>query len=103
MFPYKDENPTERPAVITVAIIIANVLAFILVQGAGAQGPLARLVCEFGLIPGEVLQSVKPGSGIALAPGMACLVGTVPKYWTVLALSFSHRGRLLSAGHMDVR
>jgi len=38
MFPYKDENPTERPAVITVSIIIANVLAFILVQGAGAQG-----------------------------------------------------------------
>src|SRR5438034_1747336 len=93
MFPYKDENPTERPAVITVAIIIANVLAFILVQGAGAQGPLVRSVCEFGLIPGEVLQSVKPGSGIALAPGMACLVGTAPKYWTVLTSMFMHGDR----------
>ena len=100
MFPYKDENPTERPAVITVAIIIANVLAFILVQGAGAQGPLVRSVCEFGLIPGEVLQSVKPGSGIALAPGMACLVGTAPKYWTVLTSMFMHGGWLHLIGNM---
>src|SRR2546428_867970 len=100
MFPYKDENPTERPAVITVAIIIANVLAFILVQGAGAQGPVVRSVCEFGLIPGEVLQSVKPGSGIALAPGMACLVGTAPKYWTVLTSMFMHGGWLHLIGNM---
>src|SRR5213083_2507688 len=100
MFPYKDENPTERPAVITVAIIIANVLAFILVQGAGAQGPLVRSVCEFGLIPGEVLQSVKPGSGIALAPGMACLVGTAPEYWTVLTSMFMHGGWLHLIGNM---
>src|SRR5258708_6761776 len=44
MFPYKDENPTERPAIITVAIIIANALVFILLQGAGAQGPLATVM-----------------------------------------------------------
>src|SRR5437867_3587588 len=100
MFPYKDENPTERPAVITVAIIIANVLAFILVQGAGAQGPLVLSFCEFGLIPGEVLHSVKPGSGIALAPGMACLVGTAPKYWTVLTSMFMHGGWLHLIGNM---
>jgi len=100
VFPYKDENPTERPAVITAAIIIANVLAFILVQGAGAQGPLVRSVCDLGLIPGEVLQSVKPGSGIALAPGMACLVGTAPKYWTVLTSMFMHGGWLHLIGNM---
>jgi len=100
VFPYKDENPTERPAVITGAIIIANVLAFILVQGAGAQGPLVRSVCDLGLIPGEVLQSVKPGSGIALAPGMACLVGTAPKYWTVLTSMFMHGGWLHLIGNM---
>jgi len=70
MFPYKDENPTERPAVITIAIIIANALAFILVQGAGAQGPLVHSVCNLGLIPAEVLHSVKPGSGVELAPGI---------------------------------
>ena len=100
MFPYKDENPTERPAVITVAIIIANVLAFILVQGAGSDGQLARSVCDFGLIPGEILQTAKPGSGIELAPGMVCLVDVAPKFWTVLTSMFMHGGWLHLIGNM---
>lgn len=100
MFPYKDENPTERPAVITVALIIANVLAFILVQGAGATGPLAHSVCDLGLIPGEILRSVKPGSGVELAPGVVCMVHAVPKYWTVLTSMFMHGGWFHLIGNM---
>ena len=100
MFPYKDENPTEKPAVITVALILANVLAFILVQGAGAAGPLARSVCDFGLIPGEILQRARPGSGVELAPGMMCVVGAVPKYWTVITSMFMHGGWLHLIGNM---
>ena len=100
MFPYKDDNPTETPAVITVAIIIANVLVFILVQGAGAAGPLARSVCEFGLIPGEILQRARPGSGIELAPGMICHVQAVPKYWTVITSMFMHGGWFHLIGNM---
>ena len=100
MFPYKDENPTERPAVITVAIIIANVLAFLLVQGAGAQGPLARSVCDLGLIPGELLRTVPPGSGVELAPGMVCMVHAVPKYWTVITSMFMHGGWFHLIGNM---
>ena len=100
MFPYKDENPTEKPAVITVAIILANVLAFILVQGAGADAPLARSVCNYGLIPGEILQSVRPGTGIELAPGMVCVVDAVPKYWTVLTSMFMHGGWFHLIGNM---
>lgn len=100
MFPYKDENPTERPALITVAIIVANVLAFVLVQGAGAQGPLAQSVCELGLIPGEILQRAKPGSGVELAPGMICLVDAAPKYWTVVTSMFMHGGWFHLIGNM---
>jgi membrane associated rhomboid family serine protease len=100
MFPYKDENPTERPAVITVSIIIANVLAFILVQGGGAQGPLVRSVCDLGLVPGEILRSVRPGSGVELAPGMVCMVGAVPKYWTVITSMFMHGGWFHLIGNM---
>jgi len=100
MFPYKDENPTERPSVITVAIIIANVLAFILLQGAGAEVPLARSVCELGLIPGEILGSAKPGSGVELAPGMVCLVDAAPKYWTVITSMFMHGGWFHLIGNM---
>ena len=100
MFPYRDENPTEHPAIITVAIIAANVLAFLFVQGAGAQGPLARSVCDLGLIPGEILGSAKPGSGVELAPGMVCLVDAVPKYWTVLTSMFMHGGWFHLIGNM---
>ncbi|HMG17637.1 MAG TPA: rhomboid family intramembrane serine protease [Gemmatimonadales bacterium] len=100
MFPYKDENPTERPSVITVAIIIANVLAFVLLQGAGAEVPLARSVCELGLIPGEILGSAKPGSGVELAPGMVCLVDAAPKYWTVITSMFMHGGWFHLIGNM---
>ena len=100
MFPYKDENPTERAAVVTVAIIIANVLAFILVQGAGTEGALARSVCDFGLIPGEILHTAKPGSGVELAKGMVCLIDPVPKYWTVLTSMFMHGGWFHLIGNM---
>jgi membrane associated rhomboid family serine protease len=100
MFPYKDENPTEHPAVITVSIIVANVLAFVLIQGAGAQGPMARSVCDLGLIPGEILRSVRPGSGVELAPGMICTVDAVPKYWTVLTSMFMHGGWFHLIGNM---
>ena len=100
MFPYKDDNPTERPAVITVAIILANVLAFILLQGAGGEGQLARSVCDFGLVPGEILRTANPGSGVQLAPGMVCVVEAVPKYWTVLTSMFMHGGWFHLIGNM---
>ena len=100
MFPYKDENPTEHPAVITVAIIAANVLAFLFLQGAGAEGPLARSVCELGLIPGEILGKARPGSGVELAPGMRCLVDAAPQYWTVITSMFMHGGWFHLIGNM---
>jgi membrane associated rhomboid family serine protease len=100
MFPYKDENPTERAAIVTVAVIIANVLVFILLQGAGAGGQLARSVCDLGLIPGEILQTAKPGSGLQLAPGLVCLVDPVPNYWSVLTSMFTHGGWFHLIGNM---
>jgi hypothetical protein len=54
MFPYRDENETQRAAIITGTIIAANVLVWLFVQGAGSTVALARSVCELGLIPGEL-------------------------------------------------
>lgn len=100
MFPYRDENPTEKPSILTVALILANVLAFILVQGAGAEAPMARSVCNLGLIPGEILQRVRPGTSIELAPGMRCVVDAVPQYWTVITSMFMHGGWFHLIGNM---
>lgn len=52
MFPYKDENPTELTPLFTIGLLVANVVAWLLVQGGGAY--LASSVCEFGLIPIEL-------------------------------------------------
>jgi membrane associated rhomboid family serine protease len=100
MFPYKDDNPTELSPVVTVGIIAANVLVWLFLQGMGAAEPLTRSVCDLGLIPGEVLRTAKPGSGVELAPGMFCLVDVAPKYWTVLTSMFTHGSWLHLLGNM---
>src|SRR5438093_1261940 len=76
MFPYRDENETQRPAIITGAIIGLNVLSWIVVQGAGATFPLAKSVCELGLIPGELTGSLPVGTTFPMGEGLVC--GTDP-------------------------
>ena len=74
MFPYHDENDTQRTPIVTMAIIAANVLAWLFVQGAGAEFPLTASVCNLGLIPGELTLSVRPGTGFPMGDGVACLM-----------------------------
>jgi len=72
MFPYRDENETLRPAIVNWIIIGLNVLAWIVVQGAGSTLPLARSVCEFGLVPGELTASLPIGTRFPVGPGLVC-------------------------------
>jgi len=100
MFPYKDDNPTELAPLVTVGIIIANVLAWLFLQGMGSPALLARSVCDLGLVPGELLQTAKPGSGLELAPGLFCLVDLQPHYSTLITSMFMHGGWLHLIGNM---
>ena len=75
MFPYRDENETQRTAIVTMVFGL-NVLSWLVVQGAGATLPLARSVCELGLIPGELTDSLPVGTRFPVGPGLAC--NTVP-------------------------
>jgi membrane associated rhomboid family serine protease len=61
MIPLKDENPTELFPVFTLLLIAANVAAWVLVQGAGAE-PQAMLgsVCQYGAIPAEITGASTP-------------------------------------------
>jgi len=52
VFPYKDDNPTVLPPIVTIGIIAVNVLAWLFLQGAGFPAPLASSICHLGLIPG---------------------------------------------------
>ena len=64
VFPYKDDNPTVLPPIVTIGIIVLNVLAWVFLQGAGASEPLGASVCQLGLIPGELLGTVPPGTSV---------------------------------------
>src|SRR5258708_29977370 len=101
MFPYKDENPTELPAYVTIGIILLNVAVWLLVEGMGSTGPLARAVCQYGLVPGELLGRVPAGTQVPLAPNVMCVVG-LPHYWTILTSMFTHGGVLHLIRHIWV-
>lgn len=100
MIPYRDENPTVLTPTVTVGIIALNVLAWLFIEGAGAGRTVDAAVCNYGLVPGEVLQRVPPGPGVEMAPGIFCAISPSPQYWTVLTSMFMHGGWMHLIGNM---
>ncbi len=100
MFPIRDENPTLRPAVSTGALMAANVLVWIFVQGMGSDPALAESICRLGLIPGELLGSLPPGTGVALGPGYTCFTGGSESWPTSVSSMFMHGGWMHLIGNM---
>jgi membrane associated rhomboid family serine protease len=100
MFPYHDENQTQRTPVVTFVLIALNVLVWVLVQGAGATAPLARSVCELGLIPGELTASVPPGTRFPMGEGLVCLTDPGRQVQNVLTSMFLHGSWMHLLGNM---
>jgi membrane associated rhomboid family serine protease len=100
VFPIRDDNPSVLTPVVTTAIIAANVAAWALVQGLGSDPALPHSVCSLGLIPGELLQTVKPGTSVPLGPGVRCVVGAHPNWLTPLTSMFLHGGWFHLIGNM---
>ena len=70
MFPYRDENVTQRPPYVTISLITANVLAWLFLQGAGASLSLVETVCNLGLISGELTGALPPGTRFPMGEGL---------------------------------
>ena len=100
MLPYHDENETQRPAYITIALIVINVLVWLVVQGGGTAQALAASVCNLGLIPAELTQSVPPGAGFPLGDGLVCLIDPGPATTHVLTSMFLHGSWMHLLGNM---
>jgi membrane associated rhomboid family serine protease len=100
MFPYHDENETQRTPYITFVLIAANVLVWLLVQGAGATFPLARSVCELGLIPGELTASLPPGTPFPMGEGLVCLTDPGRQVTNVFTSMFLHGSWMHLLGNM---
>ncbi|MEJ2182111.1 MAG: rhomboid family intramembrane serine protease [Nitrospirota bacterium] len=82
MIPYKDDNPTRRPPVVTLAIIALNVLVFIM----ELAGNMQAMAFNYGAIPKAMLtlQSNQPISPVL----------------TVFTAMFLHGGFLHIGGNM---
>ena len=100
MFPYRDENETQRPAIVTAAIIILNVLVWIFVQGAGSTLSVARYVCELGLIPGELTLSLPVGTRFPMGDRLACLTDPGRQVFHLFTSMFLHGSWMHLLGNM---
>jgi membrane associated rhomboid family serine protease len=100
VFPYHDENETQRTAVVTIAIIAINLAAWLLIQGAGATLPLAESVCNLGLIPGELTASLPPGAQFPMGEGLVCVTDPGRQYSNVITSMFLHGSWMHLLGNM---
>jgi membrane associated rhomboid family serine protease len=99
MFPLYDDNPTRGFAFVTVLIIALNAAAWLFAQGAGSEPALTHSVCVFGLIPGELLGRLRPGTAIELGPDINCVISH-PNWWTPFTSMFMHGGWFHIIGNM---
>jgi len=100
VIPYHDENKTLRTPYVTLALITMSVLAWLVVQGAGGPMPLARSVCELGLIPGELTASVAPGSAFPMGERLLCLTDPGRQWSNLITSMFLHGSWMHLIGNM---
>jgi membrane associated rhomboid family serine protease len=100
MFPYRDENETQRTPYVTIGLIALNALAWLFVQGAGAMLPLARSVCELGLIPGELTGALSPGARFPMGEGLVCVTDPGRQVSHLVTSMFLHGSWMHILGNM---
>lgn len=100
MFPIRDDNPSILTPYVTYGIVALNALIWVFVQGLGASPQLGASVCQFGLIPGELLQNLPPETRVPLGPESYCIPGDSPNWLTPLTSMFMHGGWLHIIGNM---
>jgi len=99
MFPYRDDNPTLRPPVVTLLLVAANLAVWLVVQGMGVDQRLAASVCELGLVPGDLLGRLPPNTSFPVGHGMFCVVEPGTPWRTLVTSMFLHGGWLHLLGN----
>ena len=82
MFPLSDENPHFLTPYTSYALIALNIAAWIFVQGLGMEPRLGASVCTLGLVPGELLQTLAPGTTFQVGPNAFCTLTDTPNWLT---------------------
>jgi membrane associated rhomboid family serine protease len=94
MIPISDDNPTLRFPLVTVCLLVALGLFWVLIQGAGFDPDrLATTVCNLGLVPGEITRRAALGTAVPIGAGLLCIVDREPvNYLTPVLSMFLHGG-----------
>jgi membrane associated rhomboid family serine protease len=100
LIPIRDDNPTQHAPVVTYALIGLNVLSWIVVQQMGTGREFLASVVQFGLIPGELLGTVDPGTTVEVARGVGYEIGESGNWHTLVTHMFMHGGWLHLIGNM---
>jgi membrane associated rhomboid family serine protease len=65
VIPLRDANPTQRTPVVTMGLIVACVIVFLLQLGemaSGGEAALGALVTEWGIVPAELVAALRSGA-----------------------------------------
>jgi membrane associated rhomboid family serine protease len=100
VFPYHDENETQRTSWVTLGLVGLNVTAWLVVQGAGSDPALAASVCQYGLIPGELTGQLSAGTRVPLGEGIACTIQAGPQAANLVTSMFLHGSWMHLLGNM---
>jgi len=100
VFPLSDDNPTARLPIATLAIIALNLLVWGLLQGFGAATPLGQSMCLHGLIPGDLLGNVAPGTRVPVSEQLVCQLDGESNWSSLLTSMFMHGGWFHILGNM---
>jgi membrane associated rhomboid family serine protease len=109
LFPLKDNLPTDRQPVVTIALIVINVFVYLFLQpksGIDFSGnSLSQsALFHYGAIPyeltnpGQHCEVVQQGTAVACDKGLSD--GGIPTILTVFTSMFSHAGLLHLGGNM---
>jgi membrane associated rhomboid family serine protease len=100
VIPVRDDNPQILIPYTTLGIIAANILVWIVVQGAGSDPALPRSVCVLGLIPGELLHTLTVDTRIQVGPNAFCVIGPSQNWPSLIAHMFLHGSWMHLIGNM---
>jgi membrane associated rhomboid family serine protease len=100
MFPYRDENRTQRTPYITFLIIAANLLLWLTLQGAGSTLKLVASICNYGLVPGELTLLLPPGTSTEMGHDLVCLTESGRHVSNVFVSMFLHGSWMHLLGNM---
>jgi membrane associated rhomboid family serine protease len=109
VIPLKDNIPTDRFPFVTVALILANLVVYLLAirhGGSIISGPSTPEVVKYGAIPLEITHPaehctlVQTATGAGIGCGRGAVPSQIPTWETVFTAMFMHASILHIAGNM---